>query len=139
MILSAGIATAGAMMGLGVSRLFADGSSSSPTDPFNWVTGLGFPGVIIALLITGQLRTKPEVERLIAENDRKDKLIEAKDTTIATMQSVLTKQTLPALLRSAEVLEAIPNAESSLFNELRQAQQQVTDLTSRLERMTRGQ
>lgn len=116
------------------SGLFAAGELTTGADPFNWVTGLGFPGVIIALLITGYLRTKPEVDRLVADNRAKDKVIERKDEIIISLQTTITQQALPALARSTEVLEAIPSSETGLVAQLRQTQLGLNSAIERLER-----
>lgn len=100
------------------------------TDPFTWLINLGVAGIVLVLLITGQLRTKAEVDHLMSEIAAKDRVIEA-------VQKELLGTTLPALTQSTRVLEAIPASERALVDELRRAQSEAKDLTSRMERMVR--
>jgi hypothetical protein len=120
-------------------RWLADAGTGGISDPLTWLVNLGVAGIVIILLVTGQLRTKAEVEHLQRENERKDKLLDAKDGQIAAMQAVITDKTLPALSRSTQVLEAIPRSETVLFAQLRRAQLEVTELTQRLEQIARGE
>ena len=107
-------------------------AATASTDPLAWLVNLGVAGVVIVLLVTGQLRTKAEVENLKEEIAAKDKVIEA-------FQLQLTGHTLPALAQSARVLEAIPGGEAALLGELRLAQQKATEISQRLEKIARGE
>lgn len=106
--------------------IFTTLESTAATDPLGWLVNLGVAGVVIVLLVTGQLRTKSEVTHLEAEIASKDKVIEA-------FQLQLTGHTLPALARSARIFEAIPASETALLVELRKARTEASDLASRLE------
>lgn len=110
-------------------------ASDSGSDPVSWLTGLGIPGVIISLFLTGQLRTKSEVEFLISENKRKDELIEAKDEQIQKLIEGVGNRALTSLSRSASVLEAIPEQESAWVIQVQEAKREVAKLTERLERL----
>jgi hypothetical protein len=100
------------------------------TDPLAWLVNLGVAGIVIVLLVTGKLRTGKEVDHLLEE-------IAAKDQVIAAFQLQLTGTTLPALARSAQVLEAIPASDRALHQRLRDAQEQVAHLARQLEQLTR--
>lgn len=113
------------LTGLSAAAILAADVTSSPVDPFNWVTGLGFPGVIIALLVSGYLRTKPEVDRLTADNAAKDAIIARKDEQIDALHATIAEQALPALAESTRVLEAIPDSETNLIQQLRRATEAI--------------
>lgn len=100
-------------------------ASSAAEDPFTWLINLGVAGIVIVLLITGKLRTGKEVEYLLTE-------IAAKDELIKAFQTQLMGQTLPALTRSTQVLEAIPTSERSMYDALSKSQEEVLTLTKRL-------
>lgn len=102
------------------------------SDPLAWLVNLGVAGIVIVLLVTGQLRTKWEVNAL-------DKRIADQDKVIKEFQDALIGQTLPALARSAQVLEAIPSSERGLQDELHQTRGDMAELISRLERLAKGE
>lgn len=89
--------------------------TSATTDPLTWLINLGVAGIVIVLLVTGQLRTKSEVLHLLDEIAAKDKVIEA-------VQTQLLSQTLPALANSTRVIEAVPTTENALVRQLLRAQ-----------------
>lgn len=107
--------------------------ATATVDPLTWlIYNAGALGVVFALLVTGQLRTKAEVTHLLHEIESKDKVIEA-------FQLQLTGHTLPALAQSARILEAIPSGESSaLLAELRTAHKETAELRQQLEKLARG-
>lgn len=105
----------------------ADGAVTV-SDPFTWLVNLGVAGIVIVLLVTGQLRTKAEVEHLLAE-------IEAKDKVIDAVQTQLLGSTLPALAQSTRVMEAIPANERSLMDQLARTQADAAALITRMERL----
>jgi hypothetical protein len=76
-------------------------------DPLTLLTNLGFPGVVILLLVVGKLRTEGEVKRLESEAARKDQIIAQKDETILKLQAGLVDQAIPALTRSTQVRERL--------------------------------
>lgn len=104
--------------------------ASAATDPFTWLINVGVAGVVIVLLVTGQLRTKAEVSQL-------ERQIEAKDALIEAFQAQLTANTLPALERSAQVFEALPRAtERAVYRDLGQVRAEIEELSQRLQAMT---
>lgn len=109
----------------------------TPVDPLTYITGLGFPGVIIGLFAWGTLRTKGEVDRLIAENTRKDRLIDIKDRQIITMAGAISDKALPALTRSTEILESLPQAE--FVEQIRQVRDEISRLQAHLEEIEQWQ
>lgn len=130
MIMTSAVASLVVAVG-GVSTTVADAAGGAGADPFTYLTGLGFPGIIIGLLLTGQLRTKTEVERLIAENEHKDGIITAKDNQIKELQVSIADKAIPALVESARVLQNL-STEANTLAQLRSAQQEVADLNARL-------
>lgn len=117
-------------------HLLASGSTSTLSDPFTYLTGLGFPGIVIGLLITGQLRTKSEAERLIEENRRKDEIIIAKDRQLEALQASIVDKAIPALTRSTQVLESLQKPEVGAHDELSTARREIAEVAARLERLT---
>lgn len=110
----------------GVTALATDTS----TDPVAWLVNYGVAGIVIVLLVTGQLRTKTEVTLLERQMAQKDRVIEA-------FQQQLTSHTLPALAESTRVLEAIPSSESALLIELHRVRADAEALVARLETAAR--
>jgi hypothetical protein len=115
-----------------LSWFFADGSApstSAATDPLGWLVNIGVAGIVIILLVTGQLRTKSEVMHLLDE-------IAAKDKAIDAIQNQIMSQALPALANSTRVIEAVPNTEQALIEQLRKAQEDAKALVAAMERAT---
>lgn len=113
-------------------------ANTEAPDPLSLLITYGPLGIFIVLLATGQFRTKYEVQRLenqvetlMSENREKDALIQA-------FQMQLTGHTLPALAQSARVFEAIPNSESDLVAQLKQAREEVAALTRHLDPERKG-
>lgn len=90
-------------------------------DPVLILLNYGIAGVMLLLFTTGQIRTKSEVNDLRTTIHDQSRLIEA-------MRIQLTGQTLPALTRSTQVLEALPETEQALVMELRRTVQRLEDL-----------
>lgn len=76
-------------------------------DPYTLLASAGIPGVVVLLLITGKLRTEAEVNRLVAENSRKDLVIAQKDEQIQSLQRGIVDQAIPALTRSTLLMETL--------------------------------
>lgn len=108
--------------------LFAVVSSADPTAI---LVNYGFGGVMILLVITGQLRTKSEVQNLQRQIDDYRAIIQGFQAQA--------NQAVPALARSAQVLEAIPNKEAGFLDEIRQTETRMVALVARLEAAARKQ
>lgn len=117
-----------ALIGFG-AVLLVPLADTPANDPLTWLVNLGVAGIVIVLLVTGQLATKSEVNQLKAQIETKDRLIEA-------FQSQLTGHALPALAQSTRVLEAIPA--SALLVELRRVRAETEALVVRLEAAHEG-
>lgn len=76
-------------------------------DPVQLLLNTGIPGIVVVLLITGRLRTQAEVERLEADNARKDAVIASKDELISSLQAGINDKAIPALTMSTRALERI--------------------------------
>lgn len=62
------------------------------SDPWVYSLGLGIGGPILILLIRGYLHSDSEVKRLIAESERKDSVIDAKDAYIKDLVAAMNEQ-----------------------------------------------
>jgi hypothetical protein len=87
---------------------------AADADPLLTIVNYGALGMMLVLFVIGRVHSDAEVKDLKRQND---KLTDA----LMQVQASLTRQTLPALTRSAQVLEAIPESEASLVAELQQA------------------
>jgi len=100
-------------------------ATAESVDPIAFLVNYGVAGVVIGLLVTGQLRTKFEVRGL-------ERQIEAKDQVISEFQAQLSTNTLPALARSAQILETFPASEREAYREMRQASAGIAQLIQEL-------
>lgn len=98
-------------------------------DPTTILINYGALGIMLVFVMTGQFRTKSEVQNL-------QRQIDDYRTIIQGFQAQA-NQAVPALARSAQVLEAIPNKEAGFLDEIRQAEARMVALVSRLEAATR--
>jgi hypothetical protein len=80
---------------------------TSTSDPISWLVNYGVAGIIIVLLVTGQLRTKAEVMALQKVADERAEALNAKDKALADLTQQITGHTLPQLARMTEVVEGI--------------------------------
>lgn len=101
-------------------------------DPMSVLINYGFGGLMILLIILGQLRTKAEVESLKEINAEQREIIR-------TFQNQMSTQTLPAMARSAQVLEAIPSKEAEMLDELKETHRAMSTLVDRVEAISREQ
>lgn len=106
-------------------------SAVTSTDPTTVLINYGALGIMLGLVATGWFRTKSEVQAL-------QRQIDDYRAIIAGFQAQA-NQAVPALARSAQVLEAIPNKEAGFLDEIRQAEARMVDLVARLETATRKQ
>ena len=104
-------------------------ASASSDEPYMILINYGALGVIIVLIVTGQFRTKAEVTRLEEQNKEYRDIIKA-------FQMQLTTSTLPAMSKSAQVLEAIPDKETAMFEELKATQKATKEILGRLESLS---
>jgi hypothetical protein len=108
-------------------------ASDAASDPLTWLFNVGVAGVVLVLLVTGQLRTKSEVTQL-------ERQIVAKDEALAALQAQLTANTLPALERSALVIEALPLAaqrhQRGVYGDLNTMRQELAHLSEQLRHLT---
>ena len=94
---------------------------ATDADPLLILLNYGVAGVMLVLFATGMVRTRAEVQDLRTTIADQSKLIDA-------MRQQLTGQTLPALARSAQVLEAFPTSEQQLITELRTTVKRLEEL-----------
>lgn len=104
-------------------------SVASAADPVTILINYGALGIMLIFVMTGQFRTKSEVQNL-------QRQIDDYRTIIAGFQAQA-NQAVPALARSAQVLEAIPNKEAGFLEEIRQTEARMVELVRRLEAATR--
>lgn len=102
--------------------------SSEAPEPWNLLVNYGALGIMLLLVATGQFRTKAEVQRLEEQNREYREIIKA-------FQMQLTTQTIPAMSKSAAVLEALPDKESAMLEELRATQAETRAILDRLEKL----
>jgi hypothetical protein len=115
---------------LSLHRAFIDAhpalfSVASSADPTTILINYGALGIMLLFVMTGQFRTKSEVQNL------REQIADYR-AIIAGFQAQA-NQAVPALARSAQVLEAIPNKEAGVLEEIRQAEQRMVALVARLE------
>lgn len=110
-------------LGLGIVTLAAFDASAS-ADPVAILVNYGAIGLMLAMFVLGKLHSDRELNDLKEQNA---KLLEA----LTHLQGSLTGSTLPALTRSAQVLEAIPSNEATLVAALEKTVARLEALTSR--------
>lgn len=105
----------------------------------------GIMGAVFLLTVFGKgLHTDGEVSELKNRLADKDEVIEDKDETIRQKDEIIRRfqdqfgRALPAMARSADVLEAIPDKESAMLEEVRKAQNETLKLVQRLESLQGG-
>lgn len=76
-------------------------------DPVGWLINLGVAGIWLIMFITGKVRPGKEVDGLEARLALKDKIIEAKDVQIASLQAGILEQAVPAIVRSTQIMERL--------------------------------
>lgn len=94
----------------------------SNADPTYVLVNYGALGVMLALFVIGRIHSDSEVRDLKAQNVR---LVEA----LTNVQAVLAGRTLPAMERQAQVLEALPESETTVVAELRAAVARLESLS----------
>lgn len=76
-------------------------------DPIGWLVNLGVAGIWLISFLTGKVRPGKEVESLEGRLAQKDKIIEAKDAQIASLQAGILEQAVPAIVRATQVMERL--------------------------------
>lgn len=105
-------------------------AESAGSDPVSWLINYGVAGVIIILLVTGQLRTKAEVANLEKQVAAKDEQIAAKDAALTALVTQLTTF-MPQLAKVGDVVEALPKqAEIQLAAVVRDLSAKLDDIQS---------
>lgn len=110
----------------GLIELVAPAASLVPlvsSDPVAVLINYGAIGIMLAMFVLGRLHSDRELNDLKEQNA---KLLES----LTRLQSSLTTNTLPALTRSTQVLEALPTSDIALVAELQRT-------VSRLEALAR--
>lgn len=107
-------------------------TTAADADPVAILLNYGALGILVVLVLTGQLRTKAEVRALEKQIEHQAAEIAAKDELIRAFQLQLTGHTLPALAQTARVIESVPDSESAMVARL-------SDLTARLEELAKGE
>lgn len=92
----------------GIAAMAATGS-----DPVSFLINYGVAGIVILLLVTGQLRTKAEVTGLEKQLDQSRSDVKERDAAIASIMAQITQHTLPQMANLAEVLDRLPKQPDS--------------------------
>lgn len=114
-------------------------AADSGGDPVNYFFQYGVIGVVLILLLLGWLVPKYVHDRAIAENKRKDEIIERKDEFIAELQSSISDRAIPALVEATSIMRSLPEAENNLLRQLTRFEQQMQDLNDEQRRAARRQ
>lgn len=103
-------------------------TSTAFDDPLTWIN-FGVLGILVFLLLTGWLWSKPSVERIDAENKR---LVVERDNAIAKQDAVTTMvqdKLLPLISDMLAAGKSLPT-----FVEIQRLQQIILDLDRHLQR-----
>lgn len=106
-------------------------ATTAATDPLSLLLDFGPLGIIVVLYVVGYIPSRGQVADLKAQNAELREII-ARFQTQAS-------QTVPALARSAQVLEAIPSKEAGFLEEIRLAEARIAAHAARIEQATRNQ
>lgn len=106
-------------------------AGESSTDPIPWLVNYGVAGVVILLLVTGQLRTKSEVGALEKRVTQQDDIIKAKDIALEALTNQLVS-IVPQLAKVGDVVEALPQNTSAALTHA------MSELTSKLDDIQQG-
>lgn len=77
-------------------------------DPVSFLVNYGVAGVVILLLVTGQLRTKSENIGLQKQLDERNADLREKDAALTALMTQISQHTLPQMSDLAKVIEALP-------------------------------
>lgn len=112
------------------TAMLAWGLVSGPTlmavdaEPLTILVNYGALGIVVLGFVTGHIRTKAEVTGL-------EHQITSLRNIIAAFQTAATQQTIPALTRSAEVLEAIPQNDATSLRDMEALIRRLEELAGR--------
>lgn len=101
------------------------------TDPLSLLLDFGPLGIIVVLYVADYIPSRSQVKDLKAQN--------AELREIIARFQMQASQTVPALARSAQVLEAIPAKDAGFLDEIRQTEARIVALVARLEDASRKQ
>lgn len=88
-------------------------------DPVTWLVNYGVAGVVLALLVTGRLRSKQEVDGLTRQVAEAEERARQAAIALQAMMQQVTTHTLPQLSQITRVVESLPERkESDLMNRL---------------------
>ena len=111
------------------------------TDPLALLINYGLAGIIILLLVVGQLRTRAEVEAIKDASAREvsnlTQINAEQNRLIIALQHSLTGGALPAMARSTQILEALPQAENTLLHEVENVRREMVELVDQVRASTR--
>jgi len=110
-----------------------DGSNAS-TDPLNILLSYGPLGLIVLAFIMGWIHPGTTVRRLEKQIEEKDAVIKSKDEQIVTLQSAMVNDTIPALVRSNDILHDFPDLERRIGENLQQLREDVIRWSGKMER-----
>lgn len=77
------------------------------TDPVSWLVNYGVAGIVLILVITGQLRTKAEVLGLQKALYDQGEVLKQKDAAMTALVQQITNQTVPAVGDLARLIDAL--------------------------------
>lgn len=88
-------------------------SAPTGTDPISWLVNYGVAGIVVALLVTGRLRTKAEVDGLREELGKAQGAVQERDLAMTALVQQVTQHTLPQMGQIADVLDRIERTATS--------------------------
>lgn len=80
---------------------------ATSADPMTWLINFGAVGVVLVLLVTGQLRTKAEVAAIQKIAEERYEEIQRKNQALDDLVNQITHGLLPQLTRTTEVLNEL--------------------------------
>lgn len=116
-----------------IELAFLLAQESMGIDPVQALINNGIMGVFwVLVLFTNRLHVHGEVERLEQLVADRDKRIAYQDRVIERFMTVSTDTTIPALQKTAQVMEAVPDKESAMLKQMNQLQESFEVMAQRL-------
>jgi hypothetical protein len=109
-------------------------TSNVSTDPLTILFAYGPLGMLVAAFMFGWVHPASTVKRLEEQLHQKDEIIKVKDEQIITLQSGMTNEALPALIRSTDILDDFPDLERRISDNLSKLRKEIRDLAEKTER-----